>query len=230
MPRFDQHEAFVKTGYGRIMTELYYIDLTDLQFDELFKRNEGRLSETRKEKIFRYKFDKDRLLSLGAGILLDEALREFGLKEKDIRIELGENGKPYLVDDPSIHYNISHSEKVAILAISSDKVGCDIQYYKDFDIKIAERFFTPEEYKYISRNNSDSMRNLAFGKIWTLKESYVKMVGKGLSLGLDTFNVLTNEGITEEAYFREYYQIPDYAVAVCSCLGDFNLSAIEVLV
>lgn len=211
------------------MTELYYIDLENRNFEEVYVQNKDRLSNFRIEKIERFKREKDKLLSLGAGILTDEALRPFGLSEKDMQYELGDNGKPVFLNAQDIFVNISHSENMAVLAISSDLVGCDIQHYKDFDIRIAERFFTREEYEYISKKNSEAMRQLAFGKVWTMKESYVKMLGCGLSKELNSFNVLTGEGM-EEAYFREYYQFPDYALTVCSRLGDFDLSIRQIIV
>ena len=43
------------------------------------------LSAQRKAKAERYLFEKDRLLCLAAGVLIDRGLQEYGLREADVR-------------------------------------------------------------------------------------------------------------------------------------------------
>lgn len=54
-------------------------------------------------------------------------------------------------------------------------------------MKVAQHYFSPAESEYM---NSEPDKDRAFFTIWTLKESYMKMTGQGLSLALDSFEIL----------------------------------------
>lgn len=71
---------------------------------------------------------------------------------------------------------------------SSDcEVGCDIEKNADAPLEVADRFFYSKEAEYIKTEDD---KNRAFFTLWTLKESYMKMTGRGMSLPLDSFEVL----------------------------------------
>ena len=92
---------------------------------------------------------KDKLLSLGAGILIDKGLKTFGLREADVRIAEGKYGKSYFPDYPDIHFSVSHSEKMVLAVFEDTEVGCDIEYVDSVDLQLAERFFCQSEYDLI---------------------------------------------------------------------------------
>ena len=58
---------------------------------------------------------------------------------------------------------------------------------------VAYRFFTKDEIDYISDGLECSDEDVRFYKIWTMKEAYIKMTGKGLSTRLDSFSVHPDE-------------------------------------
>ena len=94
----------------------------------------------------------------------------------------------------SLQFNVSHSQDVALYGITKHNlIGVDIEYIRDdVDcIKIAERFFNPQEYQSISNLNS-SEQAPAFYYLWTIKEAYLKATGLGLIGGLDTVEVAVN--------------------------------------
>lgn len=62
--------------------QLYVMNVEALNDDFLARSAYDRLSKARKSKADLFVFRKDRNLSLGAGLLLDFALRSFGLHEK----------------------------------------------------------------------------------------------------------------------------------------------------
>jgi 4'-phosphopantetheinyl transferase len=100
-------------------------------------------------------------------------------------------GKPRLTDHPSVHFSLSHSGDRAVLAVSErHEMGIDIERVRPLDhLDLARRYFHPNEVSAIEAVKAPDEQLLAFFRIWTLKESVVKAVGKGLSIPLDTFEV-----------------------------------------
>ena len=174
------------------------------------------LPEERIEKIQRIRTVDGRKRSLGAGLLLEYAKKQYQ-------------------DVENIHFNLSHSGEMAICAASYKAVGCDIERIKEAPLKVAERFFCNEEVQYLN-SVEEGMKTEAFFRLWTIKESYIKMTGKGLGQGLGTFRVLLNEPVKiimknrELEVFIKEYQVPGYKLSVCSEDEDFReeLEYIEI--
>lgn len=101
------------------------------------------------------------------------------LDVKDIYFNYQSNKKPYLASHPWLCFNISHSEDFAVIAISINPVGIDIEYIsKDFDFSemIQEVFNHPE---ILAISCALEQKN-AFFNLWTRKEAFVKALGKGI--------------------------------------------------
>jgi 4'-phosphopantetheinyl transferase len=109
-----------------------------------------------------------------------------------LRFLKGSHGKPYLISDLNLQFNVSHSEDLAIYAIQlSNAVGVDVEYLQQtrFEyLEIAERFFSEHEYASLLKMPSLE-RRLGFYLCWTRKEAYIKAIGKGLSYPLKQFDV-----------------------------------------
>ncbi len=182
-----------------------------------------RLSPFRRNKADRCKLEKDKLRSVACGFLINKGLSEnYGLCEKNMKYILNAHSKPYFRDYPDIFFNVSHSGDLCIACFSDNEIGCDVQKMDKADLSLARRFFSEDELAYIE--NSDD-KNSAFYRIWTLKESFIKAVGKGLSIPLNNFSFLiTDKDIsvhqTENSYhyhFTHYFK-NEYSVAVCEAL------------
>lgn len=120
--------------------------------------------------------------SFTASLLLDEAIRLCCPSvPRPLGIAANENGKPYLTAAPDVHFSLSHSAAWAVCAVSDHPVGVDIQQCRSFKPNIADRFFHPDEVRYLS-SLSPAERENAFYTLWALKESYVKADGRGLRL------------------------------------------------
>ncbi len=110
-----------------------------------------------------------------------------------IDFSYGPHGKPHLAGDLAgcgLHFNISHSKDRALFAISRSPVGIDIQakrMIKDMDA-LATRYFAAGEVRALRRTPAPKRQD-AFFAGWTRKEAYLKAVGGGISLGLDSFEV-----------------------------------------
>ncbi len=206
---------------GKEGVKLYAMDMQWFPDNTYFQECYRQLSASRRAKIDGYHFLKDKKLSLGAGILLDSGLREYGLREADVKIELKENGKPYLPDYPQIHFNVTHSENMVLAVFADKEVGCDIEYTKEADLELAKRFFCPEEYEFIAGLEGERKDN-AFFQIWTLKESFLKATGMGLALPLNAFGlymsggkIMVRQDYDEFGYGILQYNFGRYWAAVC---------------
>ncbi len=168
----------------------------------------------------KYAFSKDRNLSFAAGIALDRALKEYRLREKDVIIEQNEFHKPYLKDYPEVHFNLSHSGKKAICAISDKEVGCDIEEIKDPVTEVISRCFSKEEQAYIEKSID---KREAFYRIWVAKESFLKAIGTGINDDMTRFStipkgdtILLMQNIDKKTWVITEKKTEGYIYAVCT--------------
>ena len=202
----------------------FYAFCTDaLQDPGLYGAALDAVTAQRREKTERYRFEKDRRLSLGAGLLFSYAMRTAGLDPAALTVTEGPHGKPQL-KEADVHFNLSHSGNFSVCAVSDRRVGCDIEELAPYRIGVAHRFFTAEETRMIEEASSEEERRRRFCRIWTLKESYVKLTGAGLSCAPDSFSVrLTPGGMPDlqsvggsDVFFTEYHDLPGVCAALCS--------------
>ena len=154
--------------------------------DALTPEDVAVLSETRLAYAAQHRFEKSRLLCLAAGVLLDRGLRQYGLRERSVRIARSIYGKPYLPDHPQIHFSLSHSGERALAVFSGREIGCDVECIRPVNPAVAERRFTPEE---LARLRCSRQPEVDFFRLWTCKESFLKALGTGLQTPLGAFTV-----------------------------------------
>ncbi|MEE1155169.1 MAG: 4'-phosphopantetheinyl transferase superfamily protein [Acutalibacteraceae bacterium] len=227
------------------MNDIYLLDCSVLDDDSVFYKYYNLMSAYRKNKIDRLIPRKSKNLSLGAGILLDYYLRQHKLQEKEMVYSFNQSEKPYFSNYPNLHFNLSHSGNIAICVFSDKEVGCDIEQIDKPLEDVAKRFFTENEYRYIFKNTLDSEKAERFYRIWTLKESYLKLTGKGLSGGLDSFSIKINnennvlveknsnqnickDNVSTDTVFFKEYDFKNYKIAVCSNCNNFSPSIVQV--
>ena len=212
---------------------LYAADVTPLADDALYSLAYAAASPARREKADRYRFVKDRQLSLGAETLLRHALCCAGLGTNSIDFDYGPGKKPYLKSG-GIFFNLSHSEEWAICAVAECEVGCDVEQVAPIDLKLARRFL-PEEAEDIYAQPTEAEKLDLFYRYWTLKESFMKATGLGLQLPLNAFRIVRGEKISviqsvddRDYSFREFSGLPDYKCALC-CAGDCDGAQLRIL-
>lgn len=160
------------------------------------------LSQERQEKIDRYRFESDKLLSLAAGLLIRDATG-------DSRLTLNEHGKPCAADG-SVHFSVSHSGKCAAIAVDSAEVGLDVEKLPDRDfLPIARRFYHPEELRFVEQAEDQAR---AFTRIWTRKEAYLKQLGIGIATDLKAFDTTSGE-LSERIVSID---LEGYVISVCA--------------
>ena len=117
-----------------------------------------------------------------------------GIPAGEITFDEGPFGKPVLSDAAAksgIHFNISHTGSMALVAITSyGEVGVDIERCETGRniTGIAENFFTVCEQQAIQAID-ETAREAAFYSCWCRKESLAKATGLGLQLPLNKFAV-----------------------------------------
>ena len=203
-------------------TKIYTADVSVLENKDLFLCLYYSVSPDRRTKTDRMVFEKDKRLSLGAGVLLEAALSAEGVTDFTFTTEY--NKKPCLANTDDIRFNISHSGTKVMCSVSDKDIGCDVEQITDIDMEIAKRFFFAEEYKALMNCENRKERNDLFFRYWTLKESFMKVTGLGFRLNLDDFCILLNEGDISvrqsvdirKYFFREYSLDDGYKYAVCS--------------
>ncbi len=191
--------------------------LTPSEEEDLRKR----LSEERQNKIDKLRFEADKRLSLGAGILLDYGLKRYGLRERSEEFAKIENGKPVLKNHPDIQFNLSHSGDMVMAAFTKDcPLGCDVERRQSARMDVAKRFFAPSEQRVLMAAGNGEKRDLLFSRLWTLKESYIKAGGQGMAMALDSFAVELGTsprilGPDAPFYRFQEFSLPGYCASVC---------------
>lgn len=135
-----------------------------------------RLPQWRLRKAMSYRRDIDRFLCAKSFLLLEEMLLDrFGLGRcPEFLFE--SQGKPYLKNHPGIFFNISHCRRGIVCAVSDSPVGVDIEEIQ-FDEALAAMVLSPEE---LASVRASGEPDVAFTRLWTLKESYLKLTGEGI--------------------------------------------------
>lgn len=190
------------------MTETYILNIEILQNEGIFNEYFSQMSSYRQEKINISRQKMDKIRSLGIGVLMDKYLQGRGLRERDMTYGVEKNGKPYFENQKGIFFNASHSGKYSVCTFSEAVVGCDIEMLEKRNLRVAKRFFTENENKYIfetvgegvlgescvyhgDKNDDFEKRQMErFVRVWTIKESYLKWLGTGLVRALDSFEVV----------------------------------------
>ncbi len=126
----------------------------------------------RAERARRFRFERDRLLCLGAGYLMMQAL---GIRSES-EILLCGNGKPYAPGYPP--FSISHSGVFCILAAGEEgTVGADIEEINEAHVDVAPVVYITKELAWMAGDPLDR-----FFRLWTWKESVMKATGLGMEL------------------------------------------------
>ena len=151
--------------------------------------------------------------------LLDVCLKKRGIDYGTASIQYGKQGKPFLPDYPELHYNLTHADGITACIVSDRECGIDGEKVRPYRPNVLKRAFSDAEREMLE-NAPESERDMLFFRLWTLKESYVKAIGIGISYPLSKveFSFEGDEIITNIKGWRFKQYLPEmgkYAVSVC---------------
>lgn len=189
------------------------------------------------KKIKKYVHQKDAIRSLIGQLLLQNVIqKERNVLKGDLIFKRNKYGKPYVYNLQEYHFNISHSGDYVVCVTHNRPVGIDIEFIKPVSLEIAKHYFSKEEYESIMRQPEDS-RISYFYDFWTMKESFIKAIGKGLHIPLNSFVfkvteekefILKVNPYSGKFYFKQYHINSEHKLSVCSKAEDFPQRVTEI--
>jgi len=162
----------------------------DPAIDTLVSRYEQLLDLEELTRYRRFRFSRHRRLFLVAHALVRTTLSRYAdVSPSSWRFVKNDYGRPFIDDeDCKLRFNLSHTDGLAACAVATDRdVGVDIESLsREVNTDIAGRYFAAAEVEQLVSRPSDEQRR-CFLEFWTLKESYIKARGRGLSIPLGKF-------------------------------------------
>ncbi len=202
------------------MNELYALNIVPF----LQGRWESLLSGLRSERQHRARHCRDDRTAAQiacAGWLLQWALEQVGVRPELQILEKTPQGKPFLRDIPQVQFSLSHGGDWVLCAVSDRPVGVDVEQPR-CTMEIARRFFCKEEVRAVEALEEDAQKD-ALCRLWCAKEAFVKAMGGGLSMGLDSFTVelsereaILHQSVTERPYLLHEYALGEHRICLCA--------------
>ena len=158
------------------------------------------------ERSLRYHQEKDRQQFLMSRIVLRFLLAAYTKSEPEsVVIGFGTNKKPFLVSDklPHIHFNISHSHDLILMAFSGMELGIDIEWMdKSFSYQdLLDQNFSKDEIDFIKINQETPS---IFYLLWTRKEAVLKATSSGLNSTLSSVPSLDGAHSIPSSYINSH--------------------------
>lgn len=176
---------------NRIDLRLLFLD--QVRDESLLGRYRELLTEEERRQELRFRLEVDRRRYLGTRALVRTALSRYvPIGPEAWRFSTDRYGRPRLVNADEraqeIEFNISHTDGLIVLAVTfGGMIGVDVENsLRPGGLEVGERFFSRVEAAALTGLPAN-IRQARFFEYWTLKESYVKARGLGLSIPLDQF-------------------------------------------
>ncbi len=196
---------------------------------KLFNHLSQFVDKERQLKLKKFHFWEDAVRSLLAELLIRYVIIEkTKLKNKNISFIKNKYGKLYLKNRKKFHFNISHTGDWIVCAFDHKPIGIDIERIRSINLEFCQHYFAQDECSELY-GQDDPLSY--FFTLWTLKESYIKAIGRGLSCPLNSFSikfrnskdiVLISQGkVIQEIFFKQYTIDTSYKMAVCAFNNTF---------
>jgi len=217
------------------MLTINYVNIANIDHNvyRFFKQS---VSQVRQHQADQYRFFDDAKRCVFSEVLLQYSFFQKVGSLKKIELEYNEFGKPFIRGKEDFSYNISHSGKWVVIAYGDMPIGVDIEKICDTEEYMPVEAFTKEERDYIN-GVEDEDKAKRFTQTWTLKESYVKYIGTGLSTDLNSFSILIEDmikikgdsGIEENLKLECQLFQSDYYLSVCSAETEMMMHEIKLI-
>lgn len=127
--------------------------------------------------------------------LLEQVLEEQGIFPP-YSLQKGEHGKPFLAQYPAVHINLSHCNKAVLCGVGGVPLGIDVEGQRPFRERVMQRVLMEEEQQAVLQAEQPAWQFLRF---WTLKESFVKALGIGISYPMRQISFSQLQPVQQEA-------------------------------
>lgn len=206
---------------------------TTISDTELLQMYFSLLSENERKQQQQFHFAKDRHRYLITRALTRTVLSRYtSIPADQLVFASNEFGKPHIHGlNQTISFNITHADNLILIGVTRDcALGLDTEnsQHREISSDLAEYSFASEEVANFLAQPIEHQQQRFF-EFWTLKESYIKARGMGLSIPLKQFSFrFPNEHAIEFAIdaqqndapgrwrFWQFKLADDYLVAVCA--------------
>jgi len=209
----------------------------------------GFLSSAEKLRYDQYHPKAARLFLISRVLVKTVLADKLGISPHEVNLLLHPNGKPFVQGSKAVYFNLTHSADIIILAVTEEgEIGVDIEKVdREFEWMRVDSVLDLSEIEWIKEKELTDSSSVfqRFFQIWTLKESYIKCTGEGMSRHLKklNFHVLpehiqfldsTNDvQKTGEYYFESYIYESNFIFSIClqqsHNLERFNLDCFQLL-
>ncbi|OMO68336.1 4'-phosphopantetheinyl transferase superfamily [Corchorus olitorius] len=178
-------------------THLWYILPDEVKSLALLKQYSELLSPCERENVNRMGGDQLKKRALLARTLVRTTIARYQtnceINPRSLKFRKNVYGKPeveWQTEDnsspPLLHFNISHTSSMIACGVTVNvPIGIDVEEkqrrIKNNVIAFARRYFSPCEVELLTAISDPEIQRQEFIKLWTLKEAYVKALGKGFS-------------------------------------------------
>lgn len=174
-------------------------------------------------------WEKTRQRILAWRLLETAVLKEYGYGLAQLAVRRGKQGKPYSSAHSELFFNISHCETACACIVGTREAGIDIERRFGYKENLAKKICHADEWRlFLSMEQKQRQEQLQL--LWSMKESYVKMDGRGLGYGVERINlagllpvVLPEEGAALLRYGECCFVVESRkccTLAACACEGE----------
>lgn len=151
------------------------------------------ISPDRQLQAVKYLHHADAVRTVFGELLTRAAIVELlGCDNALIQFAVGQYGKPSLQDAPNFHFNIAHAGEWVVGAFANEPVGIDVECAGPTEDDLAKAVMSSAELNhYLSLPEPEQTDY--FYRLWTLKESFLKATGQGLSVDPTTLTIKRDE-------------------------------------
>lgn len=186
-------------------------DYSDNEIDNFYNN----IYIEKKKRINNFKNELKVKQSIIGELLLRDLLdKYYNLNYNNLEFEFNKNNKPFIVNK-NIFYNISHSSNYVIVVVSDKEIGIDIEKIRETNIKSINCFASNKEKEYILLEDNNLFKRLF--EIYTLKEAYIKMMGKSIfDIKNVEFTISNNHIYCSDINVKCYsFMYDNYVISIC---------------
>lgn len=221
---------------GNDAIHLWMTSFSQINDAHLIRRYHGLLSDEERERQQRFYFGIDRHCYLVARALVRTVLSRYEpITPRDWQFTTNAYGRPEIAaihgEAARLRFNISHTNSLILMGVAYQRrLGVDVENdrLREAPLEAAQKFFAEREILDLYAL-PPMKRKERFFAYWTLKESYIKARGMGLSLPLDRFcfhfpsdehvRLSVDESLADSAsmwWIWQFRPLDDHVGALCS--------------